>query len=420
MVDFKLHYEDQRHQSLPHIIKFSGGRSSGAMMVLLLEKGLLDAKRGDVIVFNNTSAEHPATYDFVRRCTFFAEDYSVPFYWVEYATYESIFQGQWYRRPTFRLVNHYPLSEDNPQGYCYKGEVFEELVSRQGFLPSRQSRICTAHLKVRPTNDFLTKWLGGDPVLDRLGHYWASPRIKTGDLYEQHLDQQGRMSEEEFARKRAFVLARPWVREEQRLTDFSPSSSSWLRDGNRREEYVLLMGIRHDEPLRIKKVKQCQANGGVTRTLQGRIEGEHTNTPLDDNGITKQWIADLWRSREGLPPGDLALPADANLSNCVYCFMKGTKRVEEIVGSIGRTDSQLPPSQRCIKDTPSDIEWWVRLEEKYQRVVTSRKTGDTTGDTTGIGCWGTNATTSYRSLRDGSSAPPQDQDTEDLPCDCFD
>ncbi|SMN10898.1 hypothetical protein SPBRAN_1073 [uncultured Candidatus Thioglobus sp.] len=42
----------------PHIVKFSGGRSSGMMLMNMLENNQLDPKRSDVIVFNNTSTEH--------------------------------------------------------------------------------------------------------------------------------------------------------------------------------------------------------------------------------------------------------------------------------------------------------------------------------------------------------------------------
>ena len=38
------------------------------MLFSLLEKGLLNADRGDVIIFNNTSAEHHKTYEFVIEC----------------------------------------------------------------------------------------------------------------------------------------------------------------------------------------------------------------------------------------------------------------------------------------------------------------------------------------------------------------
>ena len=151
-----LEYDSAEHELLPHVVKFSGGRSSGMLLLLMLEQKLLDPERGDVVVFNNTSAEHPATYDFVRACSECAENqYKIPFFWVEYATYEDARYGEWSRRSGYRLVNERPLEDSNPAGYRWRGEVFEELVSFQGFLPSRHTRICTAHLKLRATNEFL-------------------------------------------------------------------------------------------------------------------------------------------------------------------------------------------------------------------------------------------------------------------------
>ena len=65
----------------PHIVKFSGGRSSGMMLMKLLEGNKLKPERGDVIVFNNTSAEHSATYDFTRSMKKLAEGkYNIPFF----------------------------------------------------------------------------------------------------------------------------------------------------------------------------------------------------------------------------------------------------------------------------------------------------------------------------------------------------
>ena len=64
--DFRLKYYGGGGPTSPHVVMFSGGRSSGYMLALALHNGLLRAERGDVVIFNNTSAEHPATYDFVR------------------------------------------------------------------------------------------------------------------------------------------------------------------------------------------------------------------------------------------------------------------------------------------------------------------------------------------------------------------
>jgi hypothetical protein len=88
--------------------------------------------------FNNTSAEHSATYEFTRKIKKIAEKkYNIPFFWIEYQTYEdSSGIYQWSRKPAYRLTNDQPYSEQNKNGYRYKGEVFEEMISLSGFLPS--------------------------------------------------------------------------------------------------------------------------------------------------------------------------------------------------------------------------------------------------------------------------------------------
>ena len=102
-------YDEQDHHTLPHVINFSGGRSSGLMLFSLLESGVLQQSRGDVILFCNTSAEHPATYKFVSQCQSLVEsEYGIPFFWLEFQTYESLSQGHYRRLPSYRLVHSTP------------------------------------------------------------------------------------------------------------------------------------------------------------------------------------------------------------------------------------------------------------------------------------------------------------------------
>ena len=119
------------------MLKFSGGRSSAALAFLLAESGLLRPTRGDVILFANTSAEHPATYDFARECKEQLEgDFGLPFLWFEFCTVEDARRGVYVRRPSYRLVTSNPVESD-PRGYRSRGEVFEEMLSYQGMLPNR-------------------------------------------------------------------------------------------------------------------------------------------------------------------------------------------------------------------------------------------------------------------------------------------
>ena len=66
------------------------------LLFTLLENGLLSAERGDVVVFNNTSCEHPETYRFAATCKEIVEQrYGIPFFWVEFQTYEDARRGEW-------------------------------------------------------------------------------------------------------------------------------------------------------------------------------------------------------------------------------------------------------------------------------------------------------------------------------------
>ena len=141
---YRIHtfrYRAKRHRELPHVVKFSGGRSSGMLLFAMLENGFLRQERGDVVVFNNTSCEHPETYRFVAECKKRVEAAGVPFFFVEFQTYEDARQGEWRRLPSYRLVNELPFSEDNPGGFRWRGEVFEGDAFAQG-VPAKPIQPC--------------------------------------------------------------------------------------------------------------------------------------------------------------------------------------------------------------------------------------------------------------------------------------
>ena len=140
---YSFRYRAKHHQGLPHVVKFSGGRSSGMLLFTLLENDFLKQERGDVVVFNNTSCEHPETYKFAAECKRRVEAAGIPFFFVEFQTYEDARQGEWRRISSYRLVNEQPFSERNPDGFCWRGEVFEEMLSNKGYVPNQFSRVCT-------------------------------------------------------------------------------------------------------------------------------------------------------------------------------------------------------------------------------------------------------------------------------------
>ena len=440
LISLDLEYDSPDHQALPHVVKFSGGRSSGMMLMLLLEQGKLNPERGDVVVFNNTSAEHPATYEFVRSCSHYTErEHEIPFFWIEFATYEDAHNGEWVRRGGFRLVNDRPRSESNPAGYRWRGEVFEELVSHQGFLPSRHTRICTTHLKLRATNEFLAQWFAGKERTERKGHFQPEPQITDEVLISRHRRSRGMMDDEELLRKRAFVRSRPPTIEEQRFDDFSqvgahhmvggPLSEKVLAEiapmsGEDAIEYVSLIGLRADEMRRVARVlaRNRLDKGDLERTKQELTDGEVVCTPLADAGISSDDVLAFWSQRDW----QLKLPTDTNLSNCVYCFMKGTTAIPNVRRDVARADAELPQELRSVPNTPSDIRWWADLEERYQRRPLKRYKGRgrRSQKKVTIGFWGVDADVTYLDLteldEDDLIARESLKGEAALPCDCTD
>lgn len=168
-----LRYRHPVHADLPHIVSFSGGRSSAALAFMAAEEGLLRPERGDVLLFANTSAEHPGTYEFAAECKVRLEDeFGLPFFWFEFCTVEDAWRGEYRRKASYRLVKPVPV-EDDPDGFRSSGELFEEMVSHQGMLPNPHSRTCTAKLKLYPSHELLAEWLGGTDGPAHSGHHWA-------------------------------------------------------------------------------------------------------------------------------------------------------------------------------------------------------------------------------------------------------
>ncbi len=168
-----LSYRAPTHADLPHVVSFSAGRSSAALTFMAAEEGLLNPDRGDIVLFANTSAEHPGTYEFAAECKRRIEaDFGLPFFWLEFTTVEDAWRGDYWRKLSYRLVKPVKI-EDDPEGYRSNGELFEDLVSLQGMLPNVHSRTCTAKLKLYPSHQLLAEWLGGTDGPAHVGHYWC-------------------------------------------------------------------------------------------------------------------------------------------------------------------------------------------------------------------------------------------------------
>ena len=162
------------------------------MLLILLENGLLKAERGDVVLFTNTSAEHPATYDFVKKMKRVTERMGIPFFLAQLQTFETVARGEWRRRLGYRLTTEKPASRGEPWGYEYRGEVFEEAIAWNGILPSVHTRVCTTLMKMFVTREFLSDWLSGATGIPMRGHTGKTSQVAPEILYREHLASRGK------------------------------------------------------------------------------------------------------------------------------------------------------------------------------------------------------------------------------------
>ena len=420
--EYVLRYRAKRHRDLPHVVKFSGGRSSGMLLFTLLTNGLLNPDRGDAIVFNNTASEHPDTYRFARNCREAAKQYQIPFFWVEFQTYEDVRDGEWTRLPTYRLVNDQPRSSDNADGFHWRGEVFEELLSWSGYVPNQFTRICTQRMKLEATRMFLKDWLAGKDRIPRLGHHGKSSRIGADTLYRRHLRNRGSVPRDVLLRKRSYALARPHYRPEQRYGDFSPVWQLFESPGQRGVfgdkayfgpdgvEYLAFVGLRGDETARVKRVED--RNSGPASS---GYEGEHVYMPLADMCVGRADVNTFWDFQEW----GLCLPGEGGLSNCVYCFLKGFANLQRVHTRMESRKEDDVPGFGSLVNTPSDIAWWQRMERTYGRDLREERReirGNPTNDF--VGFFGASSGFSYDKLAESEESDLSEFSNTVLPCEC--
>lgn len=424
---YEFRYRSKHHRRLPHVVKFSGGRSSGMLLFALLENGFLRQDRGDVVIFNNTSGEHPETYKFIAECKARVEsEYGVPFFFAQFQTYEDASQGEWRRLPSYRLVNERPFSETNPDGFRWKGEVFEEMLSHKTYLPNQFRRVCTASLKLEVTRNFLRDWLASKEFILSQGHGSDESLVDVDLMYARHVRSGGGVPKHVLNAKRDFVLRSPTVRPKQHYKDFSSVASvfdneaikdrvfgrkAWFGEGG--IEYVAFIGLRGDEQLRTSRVearaKDPHANIGY--------EGEHVYMPLAKMHVTKENVNDFWT----LQDWGLNLDATGSLSNCVYCFLKGAGTLSRVHQAMEATKGSVISGFGSMVGTPCDLDWWKRMEQAYGRNLDDEQRERTNPDAPSfIGFFGATTGFSYDVLS------KVDMNGEDLsgfsdtilPCDC--
>ena len=137
----------------PFYVSFSGGRTSGYMVRMILDAWGGQMPSGGYVIFANTGREHPSTLDFVeevnrRWCQVI---------WIEYIPKE----------PGFRLVNRATANMD--------GKPFAQLIAKRKYLPNPVARFCTSDLKVKPMSEYM-RILVGDDFTTVLGIRADEPR----------------------------------------------------------------------------------------------------------------------------------------------------------------------------------------------------------------------------------------------------
>lgn len=414
----RLRYREVRHVALPHIVSFSGGRSSAMLAMLAAEEGLLRPERGDVVLFANTSAEHPGTYEFASLCKERLEyDYGIPCLWFEFCTVEDAWRGEYRRKASYRLVKPIPIEKD-PDGYRSSGELFEELVSLQGMLPNPHSRTCTAKLKLYPSHALLGEWLGGTQGPAHAGHHWKChgngglvDPMRVTELYAQN---GGTATESSVLARATYLASLPAARPAQRWTDFTAAPVPVTREpparpvpmrGSGAAQHVRLLGLRADEPSRVSRVlsRSLFAEGATTAacTVKTQPPGERPYFPLFDAGVTNEDVVTYWDQR-----GDFDLDIPSGAGNCVFCFMKGTRQLVSLAAS---------PDDRRREGSPVDVRWWVDFETRHTRTAPKRNGAGISR----FGFFGVNSV-SFSSLIDGERDQRSRYEHGTPACDCTD
>lgn len=169
--------------------------------------------------------------------------------------------------------------------------------------------------------------------------------------------------------------------------------------------YVSMIGIRSDEPkriLRIQTEKSCE-EGHYYK------DREISCMPLVDWGKSEHHVLNFWKRQ----PWDLDLDPKSETGNCVFCFLKGTKkliRIREAMKKQGNMEQTKPMS----------LDWWSEMENKYGRdyVKEGRKVRDEKAKF--VGFFEIDSGLTYerlKTMKEGEKVPKVEAEQS---CDCTD
>jgi len=154
------------------------------------------------------------------------------------------------------------------------------------------------------------------------------------------------------------------------------------------KEYTSAIGIRADEERRVAKMRYSE-QGGRGDSFEFRV------LPLAEAGDCLEDVTNFWAKQRSRDDGfDLGFEPGSNLlGNCVGCFLKSKRRLDEIA-----------------RMEPTALDWWARQEERLQG-----KTESTAGS------FFRTDRPSYRQILLQAQAQPllfDAGDDDTLPCDC--
>ncbi|MBF0325515.1 MAG: phosphoadenosine phosphosulfate reductase family protein [Alphaproteobacteria bacterium] len=121
---------------------------------------------------------------------------------------------------------------------------------------------------------------------------------------------------------------------------------AYMRDMLGYQEWINVVGLRHDEPRRVARQKAMNEAG------KERFE---TVLPLNEARVTRRDVSAFWKHQ----PFDLGLPDNNGktpLGNCDLCFMKGAATIQGI-----------------MRLFPERAKWWIGMERDAPAMGTLTK-----------------------------------------------
>ena len=94
------------------------------------------------------------------------------------------------------------------------------------------------------------------------------------------------------------------------------------------------------------------------RKTEKRPAMERPTAPLYDNGRFGLDVLSFWARQ----PWDLKLDQTGMAGNCTFCFQKGYRKLVKITRHL-----KAAGDMNEYKNTPADIDWWIRMETFYER-----------------------------------------------------